>query len=182
MALLSKKNLGLLKTDEFLLRMDKETVNVGRIKPRYLYCSTVALGLSRFVRSGKDQQANKALPLLASRRLLEMNEPFQRMDELLLRITKTLLRITKPLLSETKPLLWKTKYFGINIIRSKSSLTKNVGALFIVSYFIVPWHKPFCYSVESANRYVFFPVVVLPYISHIGMCRPIGEDFCAVLV
>ena len=90
--------------------MDKETVNVGRIKPRYLY---FALGLSRFVRSGKDQQANMTNPLLTNTRLLEMNEPFLRMDERLLRKTETLLRVTKPLLSETKPLLRKTKHFGL---------------------------------------------------------------------
>ena len=87
--LLSNKHLDLLKTNEPLLRMDKETVNVGRIKPRSdLY---FAPGLSRFVRSGKDQQANKANPLLANTRLLEMNEPFLRMNERLLRKTGTLL-------------------------------------------------------------------------------------------
>ena len=82
--------------------MDKETVNVGQIKPRYLY---FVLGISRFVRSGKDQQANMANMLLANTCLLEMNEPFLRMNERLLRKRDTLLRVTKPLLSETKPLL-----------------------------------------------------------------------------
>ena len=84
--------------------MDKETV-----KPHYFY---FALGLSRFVRSGKDQQTNMATPLLANTRLLEMNEPFLRKDERLLRKTETLLRVTKPLLSETKPLLRKTEHCG----------------------------------------------------------------------
>lgn len=111
--LLSNKHL--LKTNEPLLRMDKETVNVGRIKPRYLY---FALGLSRFVRSGKDQQANMTNPLLTNTRLLEMNDPFLRMDERLLRKTETLLRVTKPLLCETKPLLRKTKHFGLLAVQS----------------------------------------------------------------
>ena len=39
--LLSNKHLDLLKTDELLLRMDKETVDDGRIKPRYLYFSCI---------------------------------------------------------------------------------------------------------------------------------------------
>ena len=69
------------------------TVNVGRIKPRSVYIS-VALALSRFVRSGKDQQANMANPLLANTRPLDMNEPFLRMDERLLRETDILLRLT----------------------------------------------------------------------------------------
>ena len=84
-------------------------MNVGRKKPPYIY---FALGLNRFVRSGKDQQAIMANPLLASTRHLEMNEPFLRIDERLWRKTGTLLRVTKPLLSETKPLLGKTKHFG----------------------------------------------------------------------
>ena len=107
--LLSNKNL--LKTNEprLRLRMDKETVNVGRIKPHYIY---FALGLSRFLRSGKDQQANMANRLLANTRLLEMNEPFLRKDERLLRKTEILWRVTKALLSETKPLLRKTKHCG----------------------------------------------------------------------
>ena len=98
--LLSNKHL--LKMNEPLLRMYTETVNVGWIKPRDLYFS---LGLSCFVRSGKDQQANMANPLLANTCLLEMNEPFLRMDEHLLRKMETLLRVTKPLLR-------KTKHFG----------------------------------------------------------------------
>lgn len=49
--LLSNKHLDLLKTDELLLRMDKETVDVGRINPGISI--SVALGLSLFVRSGK---------------------------------------------------------------------------------------------------------------------------------
>ena len=76
--LLSNKHLDLLKPNEPVLRMNKETVNVGRITPRYFI--SVALGLSRFVRSGKDQHANKANPLLANTRLLKMNESFLRMD------------------------------------------------------------------------------------------------------
>ena len=39
--LLSNKHLDLLKTDELLLRMDKETVDDGRIKLRYLYFSCI---------------------------------------------------------------------------------------------------------------------------------------------
>ena len=66
------------KPNEPVLRMNKETVNVGRITPRYFI--SVALGLSRFVRSGKDQHANKVNPLLANTRLLKMNESFLRMD------------------------------------------------------------------------------------------------------
>ena len=38
---LSNKHLDLRKTDELLLRMDKETVDVGRIKSRYLYSSCI---------------------------------------------------------------------------------------------------------------------------------------------
>ena len=113
-SLLSNKRL--LKTNEPLLRMVKETVNVGRIKPRYLY---FALDLSRFVRSGKEQQANMANPLLACP--LEMNEPFLRMDERLLRKPETILRVTKPLLSKTNPLLRKTKHFGLLSDQAQSS-------------------------------------------------------------
>ena len=47
-SLLSNKHLP--KTNEPLLRMDKETMHVGRIKPCFL---SFALGLSRFVRSGR---------------------------------------------------------------------------------------------------------------------------------
>ena len=103
-SLLSNKCL--LKTNQPLLRMDKETMNVGRIKPCFL---SFALGLSRFLRSRKDQQASIANPSLANTRLLEVNEPFLRMDQRLLRKTETFLRVTKALLSETMPLLRKIK-------------------------------------------------------------------------
>ena len=78
------------------------------------------LSNKNFLKTNKPNMAN---PLLANTRLLEMNEPFLRKDGRLLRKTETLLSVTKPLLSETK-LLLRT------IIRSKSSLTKNIRAIY----------------------------------------------------
>ena len=84
--------------------------------------------LSRFVRSEKIQQANMAKPLLANTRPLEMNEPFLRMDERRLRKTETLLRVAS--IERTESLVSRSLAFFWTIIRSKSSLTKNISPIY----------------------------------------------------
>ena len=99
----------------------------------FMFCTR----LSRFVRSEKIQQANMAKPLLAYRRPPEMKQPFLRMDERRLRKTETLLRVAS--IERTESLVSRSLAFFWTIIRSKSSLTKNISPIYTNRY--VFWNR-----------------------------------------